>query len=97
MVDSDYRKNIVLPYLISIPFKREAILGTSKIFIDVTEVAISISPSSPNSAKFIEAVKIIIDFGEDVRNGFSLTFNGSYTKLKKSLLQINTNQSTNRK
>lgn len=48
---------------------------------------ISLTPSHINYNRFIEAVKIIIDWRQDNDNGFELTFNDSYTILKKRCLR----------
>lgn len=33
--------------------------------------------------KFVEAIKVIIDWGQDIDNGFWLEFNNDYTLVKK--------------
>lgn len=43
----------------------------------------AIQIDSIRNAKFIQAVKIIIDWGDDLSNGFVLEFNNDYTLLKK--------------
>lgn len=36
----------------------------------------------------IEAIKIIIDWGLDVKNGFSITFSKDMTKIRKDLYKV---------
>ncbi len=44
---------------------------------------INLSLSHGNYDRFVEAVKLIIDWGYDNDNGFCLTFNDTFTMLKK--------------
>lgn len=46
---------------------------------------------------FIEAVKIIIDWGQDLENGFVLEFNDHYTKLLKRKIRKPFKQQQNAK
>lgn len=38
--------------------------------------------------KKVEAIKIIIDWGQDWKNGFTITFNNNYTKIIKHKLVL---------
>jgi len=77
----------VLDQLLAIPM--EVVTDSKKkygnVFTDVAytdERILDLKKDSPKYGSFVEAVKEIIDAGEDWKNKISLTFNSSYTKLK---------------
>ena len=41
-----------------------------------------------NYDKFIEAIKIIIHYKQDIKNGYSITFNKDYSKLRKDYFAL---------
>lgn len=47
---------------------------------------LSLVPTHPNYTKFVEAVKVIIDWGLDQENGFVMEFNSDYTRMRKRLI-----------
>ncbi len=42
-----------------------------------------VKPIPKGFDNFVEAVKLIMDWGQDIDNGFTITFNSDYSKIKK--------------
>ncbi len=79
----------VLEKLIALPMKAKFGSGKKTAVLDVSEVMV-IPPDTnhPNWPKTIAAMQHIIDWKEDLKHGFSITFNTAYTKFKKSIYVI---------
>lgn len=74
--------------MITVEFKNEQL----KKLIAMDDGAIG-ALAEPNVSEKIEAIKIIIDWGQDIANGFIVEFNSAYTKFRKRVI---TNKQNNK-
>ena len=70
--------------MITSDYKNKVLSG----FIKMREGIVGLDKKSKGYDNFVEATKIIIDWGQDMDNSFSLAFSNDYLRVQKSVIKI---------